>query len=192
MSNASNVNCSDLEKARQISHKLSLESRLALPPPRPQPTPPNYIRFHLENVAGQSAKAEVAPPATPVLPPLPPLPDDLYGKETWERLLQWCREAVNGSGAFLIDKEGFVVANHGLITPEKAQEIGARLTIALDQAQQLPDLPETSPIVAFEQAAGWITGFSITIGQLGTLQLGILGPVVAPRMVVDQVRKALG
>ncbi|MBI4750101.1 MAG: hypothetical protein HY774_16570 [Acidobacteria bacterium] len=191
MSNASNVNCSDLEKARQISHKLSLETRLSPPTPRQPPAPPNYICFHLKHFTGQSDKAESAPPDAPVLPSLPPLSDDLYGKETWEQLLKWCLEAINGSGAFLIDREGFVVANQGLVTPEKAQEIGARLTIALDQAQQLPDLPETSPIVAFEQATGWVTGFNVTVGQLGTLQLGLLGPVVAPRMVADQVRQAL-
>jgi len=126
-----------------------------------------------------------APPAPAQRPPLPMPPST----GTWESLLGWCRTTLGAEAAFVIDELGLLIANAGRIPDEEAQAMGARLVVALEQADELE---QTAPVraLAIELTARYLTGFRLRMERGSLLAVGMVSARALPGAAAVLIRRA--
>lgn len=189
MGPSSDESSSDLMRAREISRRLV--ERNGRPGPQPAAPPAPVLRFSADQVraaAGLPANVATPPPAasaaavpppgqpgpapqraTAPLPPLPPLP----ANGTWEALVGWCRAALGGESAFLMDEHGLLVALAGKLGHDEAEGIGGRLVYLFEQADEMKGGERTTRSVSLGFGVSHLSGFRIAIAGGVLLTLGI-------------------
>ena len=92
---------------------------------------------------------------------------------SWENLLSWCRTGLAADGAFVIDRRGLLVANSGKLTDEESQAMGARLVVALDQADALDP---ASPVrtLALDLSTHCLTAIRLQVERGPMLTVGVI------------------
>lgn len=135
---------SDLDLARLLSQRL--RSPRENPGARYEPSP-RYVRFEARRVVPEAVPAWRRS-------------DQPFGPEVWNQLLDGCLAAADGRAAFLLDAQGLSVAVRGDVTPEIAESLGARMSVALDQAQEMA-AGAPSAAVCLEWEGSWLTGLRL-------------------------------
>lgn len=173
MSNKKSGSSFDLERARELSKKLS---PAPVPSPAEKPaTPGGYVRF-------SPTSAVKAAPA-----PEKPAPQEQFGPALWNRMLDQCLKSAAAELAFVVDEDGLVVAWRGAADSSISEGIGARLVIAFEQAAQMTDVGSTSQSIAIEFGDRWLTGIRIRRKDNHVFTVGVLSPSVVTR----EVRRAM-
>ena len=187
------------ERARMFVGALSerASERAAVPPaarPGPTPTPPAPVPAPAPPAFATAPRIrEIDPTPRPSLPrtgpvapslaaaasltPAPPsgratLPSPPAGG-SWENLLAWCRTGLAADAAFVIDRRGLLVANSGKLGDDEAQAMGARLVVAMDQADALdPGSPVRT--LALDLSTHCLTAIRLQIERGPLLTVGVL------------------
>lgn len=202
-----NVRSFDLDLARALSRRLSASKRQTTPP---APASPTYVRFAaVSPPAPSSRRATLAPgqlapaplptptpaavaPVAPVVPPPPPSPRTVHPidsdhVDSWEQFLAWCSLNANIESAFVVDSQGFVIGQHGQLSSEQCDGVGAELSLAMEQLARIEALHGElgSAVLGF--------GTRILIGFRGNLQREefVLG-IVATDPIPAEVMQAVG
>jgi len=143
-------------------------------PPRPAPPPSGTFRAPPPPVRAAPPVAPPAKPPPPAAPAVEPLvlPDD-FGPAGWNRVLDACLQAIGGEAALLMDPSGLVVASRGPRPTDELEGIGARLMIALEQAEAIEGGGAAVRVATIELPAR--TLFAARLDANGTrLTLGLL------------------
>lgn len=159
---------SDLNRARELSRKLS-----AVEPSAPQaapvlPSPP--LRFAAAQVKGvpppapapavaangQASNGQAANgAATPAPLRMPPPPTNT----TFEGRTTWCRDALQAEAVFLLDERGLLVASSGAVQSGEAEGIGARLVFTFEQTDAMKRGTDRTRSISIEFGNGFLTGW---------------------------------
>lgn len=117
-----------------------------------------YTRF-----AARPRPSPVSAPAPPAAPVAAPVRIRPFAGGGWVALIDWCLASFAARAALVVDGSGLLIASRGGISNERAEEIGARLVIAMQQADRFVDSAAETPFLAVEAAeGGWITAFRRT------------------------------
>lgn len=184
MSNKKSGSSFDVERARELSRKLSPGPAPSLP--KAEKPAPGYIRFSSGTLGKAAAPAKSAPEPEQQLTPA-----EQFGPALWNRMLDQCLSAAGAELAFVVDEDGLVVAWRGGPDASFSEGIGARLVIAFEQAVQMADVGSTSQSIAIEFGDRWLTGIRIHRGDNPILTVGVLAPAVVTREVRRAMEKVL-
>jgi hypothetical protein len=98
-----------------------------------------------------------------------------FGPQAWNRLLDGCAAAVAAEAAFLMDPHGLVVAARGPRPAGEVEAVGARLMVALDQADRIEDA-QSALAITVESPRGSLHGLRLTQPDGSFLTLGLVVP----------------
>jgi hypothetical protein len=153
----------DLARAKAASQRLRGETTT-------RSAEPGYVAF---------PHARPAPPARPATHPLvtrrEPLkgPTAGFGSAAWNKLLDACLQTAAAEAAFLMDPHGLIIASRGARPGEELEAIGARLMVALEQADRIAGEPALS--MSVELPKGTLHGLRL-VQPDGVLMLGLSIP----------------
>ncbi len=169
---------SDLDLARALSQRLA-GGRVQQPSAAPAPAP--YVRFGsaADSLPAASARVEG-------------LTIELTRFETWEELLDWCLSLTRASTAFVMDPEGFAIANHGALSIEQAQGVGSHLMVAMSQADRLEHPGTRAQSVCVEFETSWVTGLRLEAEGRGSFTLGFIAAAPVDADTRDAIRLQSG
>lgn len=146
-----NASSSDLERARALAHRLRPDALRSATAPR-----------------GAAARGPAAPVAAPVAAPAAPPVAAPVGGSAWQARLEACRAAVSALGLLLMDASGLAVGAAGEWTawpPAELEGLGARVMVALEQAERLEGPWERSRSVAFLIGGRALAGLRLGSGD---------------------------
>ncbi|MEZ4226220.1 MAG: roadblock/LC7 domain-containing protein [Polyangiaceae bacterium] len=166
---------SDLELAREVSRRL--RSPRVGAAPRSEPSP-RYVPFDARRFV--PATHWVAAPR-----------GHRFGAELWNELLDGCLSAANAEAAFVMDGQGLVVATRGTMQADDAEAIGARLMVALDQAEEIGGATG-SYSVAIEFGGAWLTGLRLQLKDERSLTVGLVARAPLARESRDVIENLMG
>jgi len=135
-----------------------------------------YTRFP---VTGPPKKAHIpAPKGLPIAPPvldedpeLGPVPTEFV---TWRDMLGWCREAADARAAFVLDADGFVVANMGEEPANGFDGMGAELVYSMDHLDRVDSYAGGVVSVDLQFKDRSVYGFRIRVGDAAQLVMGLI------------------
>ena len=151
MTSRDNASSSDLERARALARRLRPEGLLPSARQEPvAPPPPAYVRFEM----GTSR------------PEPPPFHDRLTR----------CLEETKARSILVLGVDGRSIGVAGEWTswpPARLEAVGARLSVALDQAERLEGTWNGPRSVALAVGPHWVAGLRLTTAA-GRLTVGLL------------------
>jgi hypothetical protein len=123
-----------------------------------------------------------------------PWTDEMMGSPGWARLLDWCVDNLPASTAFVVDARGLIVGSSGSPAQDEVEEIGARLLIAFEQADQMS--PGGSQSITIQRSDGWLVGLRVPLTEYEKLTVGLMTKLPlssSARLKVEEAfaRKAL-
>jgi len=135
-----------------------------------------YTRFPSSGVPEKIlASTPQAPPITlptqPDEPELGPVPMEFV---TWRDMLGWCREAADARAAFILDVDGFVVANMGEEPVNGFDGMGAELVYSMDHLDRVDAHAGTIISVDLQFKDRSVYGFRIRINEAVQLVMGLI------------------
>ena len=133
------VSSSDIECAREMSRRLSAFGAKKDSSADAASTVVEYVRFttvlpRADHKTPATVTVLEKEPTAPVAEPFPPLPRDV---ESWEALLAWVSDRFGAEAAFIVDNQGFVIANRGRIPSDGFEALGAEVYLAFEQLERL-------------------------------------------------------
>lgn len=164
MPNDRNARYFDLGYAQSLARKLR-EKKAPVAAER-GPEAPSYVRFQHDRRSGKSVD-------TAALGQSLREARSAWGSSAWDVLLDGCTRASGGSGAFLLDAQGLVIAARGEVDEGSAEKLGARLLLTLEQAAKMGD---SAGVVCMEVDGRWLSGLSAPQADHTALTLGIFAP----------------
>jgi hypothetical protein len=186
---------SDLNRARELSRKLSAVAPGAPPPAAPAApiAAPRFAAAQVKGVApAPGAAAAAAPGATPLPgaaapPPLrmPPPPTTT----TFEGRTSWCRDALAAEAVFLLDERGLLVASAGSVQSAEAEGVGARLVFTFEQADAMKRGTDRTRSITIEFGSSFLTGWRFPLEGV-TLTLGVVTAKALPAGAAAIVARA--
>lgn len=178
--NAHSASLYDLQPARQFLKLLNRKPEAGHQQP-PELPAAGYARLAeaagaLAGVNRGNPGAEAGATGTEVLP-VPEL-------TCWEDFLAWCAPLTRAEAAFVVDSQGFIIANRGRIPEEGFDGAGAEMICSVEQLQRIaPDAGEVSCIdIDFDKRR--IIGFVTTSEQ--TVQYAVV--LVAPGLFASDLK----
>lgn len=173
----------NLEIAREISHRLTGVATAEAQIEGVAAT--GYTRL----TAPTSSSKTDAPPAPeePVAPPTPELPPKAPEVDTLEELLAWGKGVTNAAGVFAVDNQGFVIAVHGETPEDSFEGVGAGLSFAVEQLQQVD--PTQGDIVWTE--INYVGANMLVLPMVGARARGFLFGLVGPKSMDYDYKQAL-
>lgn len=154
----------DLNRARELSRKLSAAEQSAPQPAQALPTPP--LRFAAAQVKGvpppalaapagatNGAATNGAPTPAPLRMPPPPTSTTFEGRTTW------CRDALSAEAVFLLDERGLLVASAGAVQSGEAEGMGARLVFTFEQTDAMKRGTDRTRSISIEFGNSFLTGW---------------------------------
>lgn len=180
MSHEPNDSSSDLDRARALSKRLQGPAATR---PDVRKDEPAFARFTPQRVRPAASapapepKESVPPSSRPFPVPLKKLnpPPARTGRSSdWAQLLAWCLEALGARSAHLIDRSGLLVASAGPVSPERAESMGSRLVIALEQGAEIGGADAN--MLEFSFPGGHVTGARLDVGGGNWIVLALETP----------------
>ncbi len=182
--NTSSAHLSDLELAIAVARRLFLSG------PRPSVHEPDhradpawpYVRFDgkpLEQDAepGPGERpAERIPAAVPVAVPSPVVEARLMSFNSWEQCIIWCNQLTGADASFVIDSQGFIIANYGRIPPDGLDGLGAELCYAVEMLNKISPGFGKVAWVDLDYDNSRIVGFQVRNAADESFILGFLSP----------------
>ena len=93
---------------------------------------------------------------------------------TWGDLLGWCLDEIKGRAAFVLDSDGFVVANMGEEPINGFDGMGAELVYSMDHLDRVDGQAGSILSVEMEFKDRSVYGFRVTITEKVHLILGLI------------------
>ncbi len=190
----------DLDLAIDLSRRLA---RLEMEPgvPRPSPESHEYVAFDLNLVEGFSEvpvhlpafsdgqKEQIEPYLNPeettVSEPQPASATDPATSATelknqrfdsWEQCVMWCNQVTGAAASFVIDSQGFIIANYGRIPADGLDGIGAELCYAIEMLNKISPGFGKVAWVDLDYDNSRIVGFQAGIDEGSPFILGFISP----------------
>ncbi|MEW6126799.1 MAG: hypothetical protein AB1757_07150 [Acidobacteriota bacterium] len=189
MMNNRNAPYSDIELAGKLSQKLLPDSESTKSTTAGSIKSAQYIRFRASDVKDhQNAVSSTVQPKEQLPLRLPP---DDFGASRWETFLSWCMEITSADAAFIVDEQGFIVANEGELSDEELTRIAAWLPIAATYIQEINQTPNQAAALCFEYDNRWLTNLQLNINEQLALELAMISPAVIPTEICRAIQSAL-
>lgn len=164
-----NANSSDLQLARELSHRVT--GRRNGQPAAPTKAPASYVALRAQAISGEAAVQRASAEPTPGPRELPSPPETI---RTWDDMLRWCQEAAEAKTVFVMDAQGFVIAKEGSYSYEDAEAMGTQLMVALDRFDELDTFHKRAQTIAVSFRSFYLTGLRIPPNSRDCFTLGIL------------------
>ena len=145
-------------------------------PSRPRPAATSVSR-RIESrgrVLPLAGASRAAPAPDTVVPEHVVLASRGAAPESVATILKWCEEVTGADAVFIVNDQGLIAGALGSLTGEELDQVGSRLSIALDQASRMGTLRGPLHSLAFELDNLWLTGLLVDIGSDRTITLGML------------------
>jgi hypothetical protein len=134
------VSSSDIDRARELSRRLSAFGSKTRQPSEAAPAAA-YVRFTaaVPSEATTIPSAVASPERTAIEPAVAELPP-LENVDSWETLLTWVSKGLAADAAFVVDNQGFVIANTGKVPTDGFVALGAELCLSFEQLESMDPL----------------------------------------------------
>ncbi len=107
--------------------------------------------------------------------------------DSWESILAWCISASKSEAGFVVDSQGFVIANRGRLPSYGFEGVGAELVCSIDQLERIdPDAGKLS-IVDMEFDKKRLIGFVAETVEKNCFVVGL----IAPENLLPQVKQGI-
>ena len=166
------ANSSDLARARALSGQLSgqQEGRQTLTGGAPE----HFARFSSDAAVPKTSRLDFDPTYN--------IPRDF---ESWDDLLAWTRDLIQCEVSFVVDPEGFVIAQNGDRSLEELEGIGAQFQDVANQATEID--VGAARALALQIDTFWLSGLRFSQEGTGHFLLGI----IADEPLSKEVQKAI-
>jgi hypothetical protein len=129
------VSSSDIERARELSRRLAFPSRQGSAQAVDTTA---YIRFPAVVQERPGRAVEATTTSTSAVPT--PAVSERASAASWEDLLAWLAEQLGAEAAFIVDNQGFVIANRGKIPSDGFEALGAEVYMSFEQLERVDTL----------------------------------------------------
>ncbi|MCE9572450.1 MAG: hypothetical protein K8W52_04775 [Deltaproteobacteria bacterium] len=113
----------------------------------------------------QAPRGTAPPPLAPLPPPLPtivaPVVLAIAPDASWDEVLDQCVRQLGAIAAFIIDDRGLLVAGSGAMPLGMLEGTGARLVIAIHQADHMESAAGSARGITVEFDGQWLTGIRL-------------------------------
>ncbi len=107
--------------------------------------------------------------------------------DSWESILAWCISASKSEAGFVVDSQGFIIANRGRLPSYGFEGVGAELVCSIDQLERIdPDAGKLS-IVEMEFDKKRLIGFVAGNVDKNCFVVGLM----APENLLPQVKQGI-
>ncbi|PKN24661.1 MAG: hypothetical protein CVU65_11160 [Deltaproteobacteria bacterium HGW-Deltaproteobacteria-22] len=96
--------------------------------------------------------------------------------DSWEQCIMWCNQVTGAAASFVIDSQGFIIANYGRIPPDGLDGIGAELCYAIEMLNKISPGFGKVAWVDLDYDNSRIVGFQVKEEVGETFILGFLSP----------------
>jgi hypothetical protein len=173
--NESSANSYDLQQAQQLLNLLVPRPGTA-PNEKPvQLETPNYSRLSSSNIPKNVQQmdkrdygAEVAAKEEPELAP--------QKFDSWESCIAWCMSSTRAEAAFVVDSQGFVIANRGRVPSQGFEGAGAELICSIEQLERIAPDAGSIMCVDIDFDKRKIIGFVATSEKSELYVVGLVAP----------------
>jgi len=114
-----------------------------------------------------------------------------FGIQEWHDFLDTCICSCGAETAFVTDSEGLLVASRGRLHSGEMEGLGARLSIAFQQADRMEIAAGDSRSVMIEFDHLWLSGIGFHSENQPSFTIGILGKDPVPATKRDEIRDTL-
>ncbi len=171
MKNDRSGSFSDLEAARSLTRRLSEPTPVDTSSPTTEPPP--YVRFRPAATLSPDASATT----------------DAYGNSGWHRFLDECLRHASADTAFVMDRDGLLVAVRGSATASALEPIAAYLSSMFSQATRMQRDGDPPRALAIEIEPGWLTAISLGIQE--PITLGVVSSQPVHSALMARVRHVI-
>ncbi len=184
--NENSASSYDLNQARQFLNLLFRKPGGAEQEPSPQIGGPVYARLA---TIGQVRPAPAPGIAREHIAPVPE--PTLQRLTSWEDCLAWCTSLTRAEAAFVVDSQGFVIANRGRIPAEGFEGAGAEMICSIEQLQRIaPDAGEVACVeIDFDRRR--IVGFVAASGETDLYAVVLVAPEPLPKELKQGIIRQL-
>ena len=173
--NESSANSYDLLQAQQLLNLLVSKPGTA-PKEKPvQLEAPNYSRLSSSLISKQDQKTDTrGDGAAATVKEEPELVMQKF--DSWENCIAWCMSSTRAEAAFVVDSQGFVIANRGRVPSQGFEGAGAELICSIEQLERIaPDAGKIMCVdIDFDKRK--IIGFVATSEKTGLYVVGLVAP----------------
>jgi septum formation inhibitor-activating ATPase MinD len=114
-----------------------------------------------------------------------------FGIEEWHDFLDTCICSCGAETAFVADSEGLLVASRGRLSQGNIEGLGARLSIAFQQADRMEIAAGDAQSVMVEFDHLWLSGIGFQSDRQPIFTIGILGKEPVPTPMRNEIRETL-
>ena len=94
---------------------------------------------------------------------------------------------MGGEAALVVDERGLAIANLGNLGSDEAEDVGARLVIAMDQTLRMEGLGAEAGCIGVEFGARWLTGIRV-VGGGAEVTIGLVTAQPVPRADRERIQ----
>jgi hypothetical protein len=94
--------------------------------------------------------------------------------KSWEELLEWCLHIHPADEGFVVDPEGFVIAQTGNRELEQLERVGSQLMAVAERADEIE--AGTPRLLSLKFDDFWLTGLSYPRDESSYFIVGFIGP----------------
>jgi len=128
-----------------------------------------------ENSSTENEAQRPAAPPTIVMPAAAPDARTVVF-DSWEQCIIWCNQVTGASSSFVIDSQGFIIANYGRIPPEGLDGLGAELCYAVEMLSKISPGFGKVAWVDLDYDNSRIVGYQVRNAAEESFILGFLSP----------------
>jgi hypothetical protein len=149
----------------------------------------------------QPSSAPIAPssivPVERVRETTPDLPFDLHAIEAtgvgaWNKLLAWACATTGSHGAFVSDRDGLLIATHGMaLSPGGFELIGPHMVVAFSHLPELGDPPGTAEWAVIHCGGERVVAIRFDTSLTGDVLLALLMRTDPPSRAIDRIIEAI-
>jgi len=164
--------------SRGLAHELiqRIGSRKNAPSKTAAPSSPKYADLA---AAGQAIEALWARAAR--------RPAATTSFESWESLLAWAIDICHASIGFVVNSEGFVIANWGDAESTRVDGLGADLCLALDELERTDPGGGRLQTVCLRFEMHWVIALRTSHGESSAFTVGLISNV----LLIEQLNDVL-
>lgn len=173
-----NANSYDLYDARHMLDKLLGKKRVTLAGISELDAEVKYL-----DMSSASATLEPRTKKTADLQSVEETDTSLKTFDSWESILAWCVSSSRSEAGFVVDSQGFVIANRGRMPSYGIEGVGAELVCSIDQLERIDPEAGKLSIVDMDFDKKRLVGFVAANTDKNCFVIGLIGPENLPPLV---------
>ncbi len=187
--NDDNASSYDLQQARQLLNTLFRKPGTAVQEATPPVAVPAYAR--LAAVRPTRPAPCTVNESGPKETERQPVGVELLALASWEDCLAWCMSLTRAEAAFVVDSQGFVIANRGRIPAEGFEGAGAEMICSIEELRRIaPDAGEVACVdIDFDRRR--IVGFVAASSATDLYAVVLVAPEPLPKEMKQGIIRQL-